>query len=66
MKYSEALKELEGIVSDLEKGDTDIDVLAEKLQRAIELNKFCKDRLKATEGKITGIIARMEDPVNGG
>lgn len=52
MKYEEAIKELETIVSQIEKNELDIDQLTERLKEAQELIKFCKDKLYKTNEKI--------------
>ena len=49
MKYEEAIKELETIVSQIEKNELDIDQLTERLKEAKELVKLCKDKLYKTD-----------------
>lgn len=56
MTYREAIEELESIMADIKSDQPDIDQLAKKLSRATELIKFCKTRLKSTEGEIKGIF----------
>ncbi len=49
--YSEAMKRLETIVSQIESGELDIDELGNQLKEAQKLIKFCRDKLyKADEG----------------
>ena len=43
--YAAALTELDGILADLERADVDVDVLAQKVQRAAFLIGFCRDRI---------------------
>ena len=43
MKYEEAIKELETIVSQIEKDELDIDQLTDRLKEAQKLIKFCKN-----------------------
>lgn len=43
--YAEALAELEAILTDLERTDVDVDVLATQVTRAAELIGFCRDRI---------------------
>ena len=52
MKYEEAIKELEAIVSQIEKNELDIDQLTERLKDAKELVKLCKDKLYKTDEEI--------------
>lgn len=43
--YAEALEELENILTELERPDVDVDVLASKVQRASELIRICRERI---------------------
>ena len=45
MKYEEAMAELEKISSQMENNELGIDQLAEKLNQAKELIKFCRAQL---------------------
>ncbi len=56
MKYEEAIKELETIVSQIEKNELDIDQLTERLKEAQKLIKFCKDKLYKTDEKIKTML----------
>lgn len=56
MKYEEAIKELEAIVSQIEKNELDIDQLTERLKDAKELVKLCKDKLYKTDEEIKAIL----------
>ncbi|WP_420266148.1 exodeoxyribonuclease VII small subunit [Candidatus Magnetominusculus dajiuhuensis] len=55
-KYSEALKEIEGIISEIESETIDVDVLTEKVKRAIKLIKACKARLRTTEEDLKDVL----------
>lgn len=52
VSFEDALRELEAIVSSMEKGDLDLDPSLSAYQRGMELLKFCQDRLAAAETKI--------------
>ena len=52
MKYEEAIKRLEEIVSEIEGGKLDMDKIGESLKEARELIKFCKDKLYETDEEI--------------
>lgn len=52
MKYADAIKELEEIVSKMESDKCDIDSLTQYTTRALELLKFCKDRLFKTDEEV--------------
>ena len=51
--YQSAWTELQGIVNELQGGSVGIDDLKAKIERAAELVRFCKERLRSTEDAIT-------------
>ncbi len=57
--YSEALKELEQIVAEMQADNCDIDSLAAKTSRALELLKFCKDKLLKTDLEIKKCLEEL-------
>lgn len=61
LKYTEAFKELQDIVIDMENGNISIDVLAEKVKRATVLIRLCKAKLTATEGDVQKILKELEE-----
>ena len=61
LNYASAITELEAIVNEIESGEADVDVLAEKVRRASELIRFCNERLKATQGEVDKILVDLED-----
>lgn len=56
MKYEEAIKELETIVSQIEKNELDIDQLTNRLKEAQKLIKLCKDKLYKTDEQIKAML----------
>ncbi len=52
IKFEEALKKLEKIVDDLEKGDISLDEALKKYQEGIELSRVCSQRLENARKKI--------------
>ena len=62
MTYSLALTELEQIVNEIESEEINVDVLAEKVKRAAHLIKFCKDRLRNTEGEVKKVLSEIVEP----
>lgn len=58
MKYNEALQEIQRIVMDLEQNQTDIETLAEKLERAQSLIKICKEKLTKTDEEIQKLLKK--------
>jgi exodeoxyribonuclease VII small subunit len=51
-KFEEALKKLEKIVEDLEKGELTLDEALKKYQEGIELSRQCSERLDNAKKKI--------------
>jgi len=52
IKFEDALKKLEKIVEDLEKGDLSLDEALKKYQEGIELSRLCSQRLENAKKKI--------------
>lgn len=59
--YTEAFEQLQQIVSEIEKGDISVDVLAAKVEKAAELIKICKAKLSQTEVNVNRILEAMVD-----
>ena len=55
LTYEMALAELEDIRSALESNDIPIDQLPEKVKKAHEILKFCKEKLRATEDELNNL-----------
>ena len=56
IKFEDALKKLEKIVEDLEKGDLSLDEALKKYQEGIELSRMCAQRLENTKKKIDVLV----------
>ncbi len=54
--YSKAISELEEILNDLSERDVDVDALAEKVRRGLELVKFCQEKINTTEMQVQEIV----------
>ena len=52
MRFEEALKKLERIVDELEKGELSLDDALKKYQEGIELSRLCAQRLDSAKKKI--------------
>lgn len=52
MTYAKAMAELEAIVAKMQSDQCDIDSLAGYTSRALELLKFCKDKLFTTDQEV--------------
>lgn len=61
LTYSQALKELEKIVKEIESEEVDIDILAEKIKRASQILVFCKGKLRTAEDEVNKVLIGMED-----
>ncbi|MDD4953368.1 MAG: exodeoxyribonuclease VII small subunit [Candidatus Omnitrophica bacterium] len=56
IKFEEALKKLEKIVEDLEKGDLSLDEAMKKYQEGIELSRICNQKLDNAKKKIDLLV----------
>lgn len=56
MTYESALEELQRITQNLQEGKIGIDELATQLQRAAELIRFCREKLRSVEKDIAGLF----------
>ncbi len=54
--YSEAIKEIERIIHQIENEELDVDDLAGKVKRAYFLLKLCREKLQSTEKDIEKIL----------
>ena len=61
IKYTEALEELQQIVSEIEDGEITVDELSIKVKRASELIKICKAKLTATDEDVDQILKELEE-----
>lgn len=52
MTYSKAVAELESIVAKMQSDNCDIDSLAGYTSRALELLKYCKEKLFTTDQEV--------------
>ena len=56
MKYEEAMKQLDEIVTKIENGELDIDELTSQMKKAQELIKFCKETLYKTDEEVKKLL----------
>lgn len=61
VSYAEAIEELEGIVTEIEEGEITIDTLSEKVKRASELIRICKEKLSSTEADVNKILGDLKE-----
>lgn len=65
LTYTKAITELEKIVGDIESGEVDVDVLAEKVKRSAELIQFCNNRLKGAQDNVSRVLVDINAADNG-
>lgn len=53
LTYESAWSELQVIVAELQSGQTSIDQLSAKIERASVLVQFCREKLRATENSLS-------------
>jgi len=58
--YAESIQELENILSRIESGDLDVDLLAGEIKKASELIKNCKEKLYKADEEIKKILDKIE------
>jgi exodeoxyribonuclease VII small subunit len=61
ISYTEAIEELETIVTEIEQGEITIDTLSEKVKRASELIRICKEKLSSTEEDVNKILGEIKE-----
>lgn len=61
LKYSEAIREIEEIVAQIESNELDVDELTDKIRRVSELIKFCKTKLRNTEEEVQKIMSDFNE-----
>ncbi len=61
ISYVEAVKEMEEILSLIERNELDVDQLSEKVQRVSVLLKMCKEKLHKTETEVENILKEIEE-----
>lgn len=62
LTYIAATAELDRILAELRSDRCDIDTLAARTRRAVELLRFCRSRLTATEDELRGILESLQTP----
>jgi len=64
LSYTDAFKELQIIVSEIESGDIAVDELTKKISRASDLLKVCKAKLSDSEREVEKLLARLVPEVS--
>ncbi len=58
--YAEALDELQSILTTLESDTADVDLLAERVQRADVLIRHCRSRLDDARFRVEQVVAALD------
>ena len=58
IKYEDAVRRLEDIVTRMENNELDIDTLSEQLKTAQQLIKLCNDKLIKTDAEIKKLLGK--------
>jgi len=58
--YADAMAELGDILSELDRDDLDVDVLAERVRRAGELIALCRARIARAQSDVEGIVTNLD------
>jgi exodeoxyribonuclease VII small subunit len=61
LDYSSAVAELDDILLELEDEALDVDVLAERVERASLLIRFCRTRITSARTQVEQIVADLEE-----
>ncbi len=55
--YDAAMQELQSLVGQLQNDQIGVDALAEKVRRATDLIRLCREKLRQTEEDVNGALA---------
>jgi len=61
--FEDAMRQLESIVHELERGDLSLDEALKKFQDGVKLSKFCSKKLDETEKKVSLLLKDEEGKV---
>lgn len=61
ISYKQASERLESIVRRIEQENPDVDELTQLVEEAVELTKFCRDKLTKADAQLTAIMARLDE-----
>jgi exodeoxyribonuclease VII small subunit len=58
--YTDALDELDEILTELDADDVDVDLVARRVERAAELLGLCRDRLADAQVQVDRVVADLD------
>ena len=59
--YDAAMQEIQNIVAELQNESVGVDALAEKVRRAADLIKQCREKLRQTEGDVQAALSDLSE-----
>ncbi len=62
--FEDALKELEGLVKELESGNVELDSAIDKYTEAMKLAKYCSEKLNTATDKVNKILTESKELEN--
>ena len=60
MSFEEAMKRIEKIVADLEKGDLPLEESLDRFEEAVKLARSCQEKLEKAEARISKLVREGE------
>jgi len=57
--YKAAMEELEGILKSIENGETGVDDMLRKVDRAVELIRYCRQKLTQTDESLQKLFDEL-------
>lgn len=60
IKFEQALKRLEQLVSQLEDGELELDEAIRLFEEGVKLSLYCQQELKAADGKVQKLVQTLE------
>jgi exodeoxyribonuclease VII small subunit len=58
--YKEAVEKLRKIVTDIEIGELDVDILSDKVKEATRLIKLCKEKLYKVDEEVKKVLEELD------
>jgi len=57
--YNAAVEELDQILAAIERDEVDVDILSQKVARAVQLVQYCRERIAAAEIEVERVVAEL-------
>jgi exodeoxyribonuclease VII small subunit len=57
--YTAAVEELDQILAAIERDEVDVDLLSQKVARAVYLVQYCRQRIAAAEIEVERVVAEL-------